>query len=522
MARDDFDPHRRRLLAALAALPCAGLLRPVLAAEQAPELGPAEAFDFEALVARARRMAERPHEPAQSRAPELLNRVDYDVHQRIGYRPSAEINADGRFGIRAFHLGRYAQEPVALYQVDSGQARRIQYDRRLFAYENVDFASELPNDLGFAGFRVMHPDADRDWLAYQGASYFRSAGPLDQYGLSARAIAIDTALENGEEEFPRFTAFWIEPAGETITIYALLDGPSVTGAYRFDCRKGSEAITQDVRAELFQREGVERLGVAPLTSMYWYAEQEDGPDWRPEVHDSDGLAIWTGSGERIWRSLNNPPSVQVNSYLDENPRGFGLLQRDRRFANYQDDGVWYDRRPSVWIEPSGDWGRGKVQLVELPTNDEIYDNINCYWIPAQPAEAGRHWRFDYRLHWTAEEPYRPESVGVVRATRMGRSGVPGQPETIDPNGCKFVIDFEGGPLTELEQRYDVDVVVEASAGTVDNPYALKVVEHAYWRGVFDLILEPGTEGPINLRCFLRLNGRTLTETWHYQYFPENA
>lgn len=516
------DPQRRALLGAMAALPLVGL-RSVSAADNAPTLGPAEPFDFGRLVERARRLAQQPHRPAESKAPELLKRVDYDAHQRIKYRPSAEINADGRYGIRAFHLGRYAREPVALNVVRDGQAHRVQYDRRLFAYDEVPFASELPSDLGFAGFRVMHAGDDkRDWLAYQGASYFRSAGPSDQYGLSARGIAINTGLPEHEEEFPRFSEFWIELTGETITIHALLDGPSVSGAYRFECRKGSEAITQDVRAEVFQREGAERLGIAPLTSMYWYSEQEDGPDWRPEIHDSDGLAVLTGSGERIWRSLNNPPTMQVNNYMDENPRGFGLLQRDRKFSNYQDDGVWYDRRPSVWIEPKGDWGRGKVQLLELPTNDEIYDNITCYWVPEQTAEAGRHWQFEYRLHWTAEEPYPPEGVGFVRATRTGRSGIPGRPETIDPNGCKFAIDFEGGPLAEMEQRYDIDVVVETSAGRVENPYALKVVDHPYWRGVFDLILEPGAEGPVDLRCFLRLNDRTLTETWSYQYFPQTG
>lgn len=521
MARSSHpDPQRRALLGALAALPCLGI-RPLWADDRTLDFGSAEPFDFSQLVERARELAQQPYRPPEPKAPELLERIDYDVDQRIQYRPSMEINAGGDYGVRGFHMGRNAQDPIALHLVENGQARRVQYDRRLFAYDDVPFASDLPEDLGFAGFRVMHPDAERDWLAYQGASYFRSAGPLDQYGLSARGIAVDPGL-NRDEEFPRFTEFWIEPSGETIIIYALMDGRSVTGAYRFDCHKGSEAITQDVRAEIFQREGVERLGIAPLTSMYWYAEQRDGPDWRPEIHDSDGLALWTGSGERIWRPLNNPPEKKVNSYVDENPRGFGLLQRDRNFAHYQDDGVWYNRRPSVWIEPKGDWGRGSVQLFELPTDDEIYDNINCYWVPEEPAEAGRHWRFDYRLHWTGEEPYKPESVGTVRATRLGRSGVPGQPDTANPHGRKFAIDFEGGPIADLEQRYDVDMVVEASAGGVENPYALKVVDHPYWRGVFDLILDPGTQGPVNLRCYLRLEGETLTETWHYQYFPHRS
>ena len=145
----------------------------------------------------------------------------------------------------------------------------------------------------------------------------------------------------------------------------------------------------DIEKHLFLRADIERLGIAPLTSMFWYAEygRERIADWRPEVHDSDGLAIWNGAGERIWRPLNNPTRVFHTSYLDHNPKGYGLLQRDRVFDHYL-DGVGYDRRPSTWVEPIGDWGKGVVQLVEIPTDDEIHDNIGAYWLPEQPARAG--------------------------------------------------------------------------------------------------------------------------------------
>lgn len=518
MGQSDHDPQRRALLTAAAALPWLRL-EPVMAAGRPPALGPPVPFDFEALVRRARELSNRRYQPPPVQAPHLLDRIDYDVNQRIDYRPSAEINADGRYGVRAFHLGKFARRPVALHLIEAGQARRIRYSSSYFAYERVPFASQLPDDLGFSGFRVMRAGgSERDWLAFQGASYFRSSGPLEQYGQSARGIAINTGLAGVAEEFPRFTSFWIAPEGGTVSIYALLEGESITGAYRFKCRN-ADSVIMDVRAELFQRKSVRRLGFAPLTSMYWYSQINGGPDWRPEIHDTDGLALWTGAGERIWRPLNNPPRVMTNSFFDHDPRGFGLLQRDREFSNYQDDGVWYNRRPSVWVEPKGSWGRGKVQLVEIPTDSEIYDNIVSYWVSEKPARAGRHWRLDYRLHWVAQEPYPPRSVGWVRATRTGRSGIPGRPETINPNGCKFVIDFEGGPIAELEQRYDVDAVVDTSAGDIVNPYALKIVGRPYWRGVFDLILEPGTTGPVDLRMFLRLGERTLTETWLFQYFP---
>jgi glucans biosynthesis protein len=267
------------------------------------------------------------------------------------------------------------------------------------------------------------------------------------------------------------------------------------------------------------RKDIERLGIAPLTSMYWYGETIPRPnkDWRPEVHDSDGLAMWTGAGERLWRPLNNPEITRTSTFTDNNPKGFGLLQRDRDFAEYQDDGAFYEKRPGVWIEPVGDWGKGEVQLLEIPTDDEIYDNIAAYWKPSEPITAGSTHTYEYKLHWVAEEPYPPQ-VGRVVATRLGQGGTPGQ-ERPD-NVKKFIVDFEGGPLAKLEQRFDVDAVVDASRGTVDNPFAIKVVGTDRFRAIFDLEIE-GDE-PVDLRLYLSLNGETLTETWLYQYLPASA
>ena len=295
-----------------------------------------------------------------------------------------------------------------------------------------------------------------------------------------------------------------------------MDSPSVAGAYRFDWTKDTGAVA-DIQAELFCRNQITRMGVAPLTSMFWFGENNRhlATDWRPEIHDTDGLAMWTGAGERIWRPLNNPPTVQTSSFADSDPKGFGLLQRDRAFYDYEDDGVFYDRRPSVWVEPQGGWGRGAVQLVEIPTDDEIHDNIVAYWVPATPVAAGSQWSFAYRLHWLADEPYPPTAVARVRHTRLGRGGIPGQPR---PAGArKFVIDFEGGPLEALKKLDPVKPVVNASRGRIDNAYALQIVGTRNWRAFFDLYAE-GPE-PVDLRLFLRLGERTLTETWLYQYIP---
>ena len=485
------------------------------------EFGPARPFDFEWLKAEAKSLAEQPYQEPVIRYADILETIDYDAFQQIRFKPEQALWADrgAPFPVQFFHLGRYSKLPVRLYEVADGQAREILYAADYFTFGKTGLDQELPGDLGFAGFRVMDGHGLKtDWLAYQGAAYFRTSGALDQYGLSARGLAIDTAMP-WPEEFPRFTRFWLERTpedGRHIIIYALMDSPSVAGAYRFDWTKDTGAVAE-IQAELFCRNQITRMGVAPLTSMFWFGEHNRhlATDWRPEIHDTDGLAMWTGAGERIWRPLNNPPTVQTSSFADSDPKGFGLLQRDRAFYDYEDDGVFYDRRPSVWVEPQGGWGRGAVQLVEIPTDDEIHDNIVAYWVPATPVAAGSQWSFAYRLHWLADEPYPPTAAARVRHTRLGRGGIPGQPR---PAGArKFVIDFEGGPLDALKKLDPVKPVVNASRGRIDNAYALQIVGTRTWRAFFDLYAE-GPE-PVDLRCFLRLGERTLTETWLYQYIP---
>jgi glucans biosynthesis protein len=245
--------------------------------------------------------------------------------------------------------------------------------------------------------------------------------------------------------------------------------------------------------------------------MYWYGEnqRERATDWRPEVHDNDGLAIWNGRGERIWRPLINPPQVQTNSFLDNNPRGFGLMQRDRNFDDYQDDSGFYNKRPGIWVEPKGKWGAGAVQLVEIPTADEFHDNIVVYWRPDAPVSGGDSLSFDYRLYWQNGEPTYPRTIARVVATRIGRT-LDVRPKT------RFAVDFEGGALTAMAARFDVTPVIDVSGGRVDGAFVIKVVGTNRWRAIFDLAVEG--KPPIDLRCFLRLGDKTLSETWIYQYF----
>jgi glucans biosynthesis protein len=481
-----------------------------------PPLGPPEPFSFERLKASAAASARRAYAPTPAAA--ALAAVDYDAIGQIAYRPDKTLwgGQGGDAAIRFFHLGRYADRPVKIYAVEGGQAREVLYSEALFDVRDPALARRLAGvATGFAGFRAMQPGRESDWLAFQGASYFRSADPFDQYGLSARGLAIDTATA-GPESFPDFTAFWLErdAAGE-LTIYAALEGEAVAGAYRIANRRGRGGLVQEIESALFFRKAVARLGVAPLTSMFWYGEggAPGGRDWRPQIHDSDGLAIWTGAGERIWRPLVDPPRVVVNSFADRGPRGFGLLQRDRVFGDYQDDGVFYDRRPSAWVEPIGDWGPGAVELVEIPTNDETNDNIVAFWTPAAPVRAGEALDLRYRLHWTAEEPT-PPNVARVVATRIGQGGRPGQPRP--PHMKKLVIDFEGETLAGLTRDSGVQPVVSVARGRIDNAAAYPVAGTPRWRLMLDVtVLDPDSA---DLRGWLRRNGAALSETWSFQLF----
>lgn len=457
---------------------------------------------------KARALAQAPfHDQAPA---QILQSVDYDAFGKIHFRRDRMLFAHRSAPVELLHLARYFQRTVKIFTPE----KEIRDDGRFFSFDDTALARRLAAISGFAGFRFMNPGTPpSDWLVFSGASYFRSAGALNQYGLSARGVAIDTALPSAEE-FPRFTEFSIdEPAGAPIAINALLDGPSLTGAFHFSVVH-SAGVVMTVEATLYARTDIARLGIAPLTSMFWYSETNHrvAKDWRPEIHDSDGLALWTGAGERLWRPLNDPLQVMTSSFVDHSPHGFGLLQRDREFSDYQDDGVFYERRPSVWVEPLSDFGAGAVQLVEIPTTDETEDNIVAYWVSAQPVKKGDVVRVRYKLHWLADEPY-PAPLARVVATRIGRGGVPGQPRPQDAK--KFVVDFAGGGLASLHEK--IEPVVTLSRGTVVHAYALPIAGTTRWRAVFD-VDAPGN-APIEMRLFLRHEHAALSETWLYQYLP---
>ncbi|HZI85030.1 MAG TPA: glucan biosynthesis protein D [Casimicrobiaceae bacterium] len=535
--------HRRDALRALLTF-AAGVARPrtlarfggaalpqlaALAAGSASALTPsraaanADAFDFAQLKGRARALAAAPYQPRVRPFPDALRHLDWDHYQAIRFRDRRALWAgDGlRFQVKFFHPGWHYDKPVRIDELVDGRAREIALDAGMFDYTRSALTGAwLQSHLGFAGFRVLfHTDPQRDVAAFLGASYFRAVAGNGQYGLSARGLAVDCGLAR-PEEFPVFSEFWLErpkPDADTLTLYALLESKNVSGAYRFDLQPGP-TLSMNVSAALYPRAPIERLGIAPLTSMFFQGDSDRraDADWRPQIHDSDGLAMWSGNGEWIWRPLANPPSLRFSAYQDQTPRGFGLLQRDRNFDHYQDDTAFYDRRPSAWVEPRSNWGKGSIDLVELPAEDETVDNIVAFWNPADTPQPGQELLFDYRLYWGTTTPFRPGLAEVV-ATRDGIGGVVGQKRS--HFSWRFVIDFAGGNLPLIGKDVKVEPVITASRGKVEIASARPLASTGGYRAMFDVRPPEGDTAPVDLRLFLRVDGQPLTETWLYQWSP---
>jgi glucans biosynthesis protein len=503
-------------------------------AQSGLKLGAPLPFGFDNIIERARKLSTQPYAAPPAPPSEALDRIDYEALSKISFKNDYALFTEdpSRYPVTFFHMGKFSRTSVRIHVLEDRPgglvAREIVYDEKYFDMPADSPAHTLGKGAGFAGFRFQENRSGKldwhknDWVSFLGASYFRAIGELYQYGISARGIAVDVAMADRPEEFPIFTDIFLAPQkadSEVVTVYGLLDGPSITGAYRFDMRR-EKAVVMDVETNLFVRSNIERLGIAPMSSMYWFSEtiKPAAVDWRPEVHDSDGLALWTGAGERIWRPLNNPVATLAAAFGDENPRGFGLLQRDRGFDHYL-DGVHYELRPSLWVEPLEHWGKGAVQLVEIPTDDEIHDNIVAMWVPAEPSTAGKSYHFHYRLHWVASEP-NPPAVAYCVATRLGNGGQPGQPR---PKGIqKFMVEFLGGSLAGLPYGVKPEPILWASRGNFSYIFTEAVPDSVpgHWRAQFDFATT-GKE-PVEMRLFLKSGNDILSETWSYDYHPRQA
>ena len=486
----------------------------------------AAAVDFEAVSAQARALAAKPYEAraAQPPIPAELAALDYDQTRDIRFKPARALwRGDGLpFELMFFHLGGHHREPVHLGELlPGGKPRNLGYDASGFDYGRNKLDPKSWGDIGYAGWRAHYPinrPGYKDEVAvFQGASYFRGIGRGQHYGLSARGLAIDT-VGAGPEEFPRFTRFWIErPArqAKALVVLALLESPRAAGAYRFVIRPGQETL-MEVRMRLFLRQGVSTLGIAPLTSMFLSGENQPAiADYRPEVHDSDGLLVATAGSdgkpaEWLWRPLVNPGTTLASSFAMNRLHGFGLMQRDRVFASYEDTEARYEKRPSAWVEPVGDWGPGRVELVQLNTADETFDNIVAYWVPKQAPEPGKPLELSWRLHWQGAQDQRPPNGWTVQ-TRSGR-GVASLPA----DQQQYVVDFAGPALDRLPAGSPVQAVAQAEAGS-------EIVERNVYKndatgatGTWRMTLRvrrTDLNRPVELRAYLQNGQDKLTETW---------
>lgn len=470
-------------------------------------------FSVKDVLKLAEDLAGKDFERPTVEAAEPFNALTAEQYRDIRFRPEQALWQPERLGVEAHLLPRgwIYETPVDIHVVEGGKARRLVADSRLFAFgQKIERAPEEA-PYAFSGFRLQGPIDRGDELdafaIFQGASYFRARGRDETFGLSARGLAINTAQPTGEE-FPIFRAFWIEKpktAGGDIVVHALLDSKSVAGAYRFVIRQGS--VTHiDVDAVLYLRRSLKHIGLAPLTSMFLKgpAHRRINNDIRPSVHNSQGLAILNGRGERLWRPLTNPRTLQTSAFVDKNPRGFGLIQRDRRLSSFEDLGARFDKRPSLWVEPRGAWGKGFVELVEIPSEEEIHDNIVVYWNPAEPLEPGKAHSLSYRLTWGEDMPVAPAPSRVMQ-TAVGPMRKEGRHQ--------FAVDFAGPAVSETRDMPVADL--SASAGTLSGAV---VERHAGIGGVrVTFTLDTGGADMSELRLSLKRGEQYISETWLYRW-----
>ena len=496
------------------------LLLALVAADALAAVPPAPAkppavypFTFETLLADAKRLAATAYAPQHNRLPAGVDKLSPEQYRSIRFNPDAGIWRSEKlpFRIELLRAGYNLQTAVTVSTVENGTAQDLVATPAMF-----DTPAALPAQLGkvslpLSGFRVRSRiNSSKIWdefLVFQGASYFRAVAKNLLYGLSARGLAINIAEPSGEE-FPTFTHFWIERPGAhaaAIVVYALLESESATGAYRFTVQPGAETLT-DVDLTLFARTELRVAGIAPLTSMFLFDETNRGrlDDYRPEVHDSDGLVIAQKSGEQIFRPLANPTKLQVSTFTTEQPRGFGLLQRSRLQSDFQDLEAQYERRPSAWVEPQGDWGPGSVELVEIPSGRETNDNIVVFWRTAQPLASGHPAHFAYRIIWSAEPP-QPKSLGKTIATRSGAS--------LDGKRRVFLLDFVGAGEKVDGLRLDLS----SSAGRISNATVMSNNALHGLRASFEL--DPRDAELIELRLRIMRGDHPVTETWLYRWTP---
>ncbi|RAI04114.1 glucan biosynthesis protein D [Acuticoccus sediminis] len=477
-----------------------------------PELyGETVPFSADRLRELAQALSKQDYKDRSSEVPASLRDMDYPTFQQI--RPWQKwpqpLGPDKLFSFDALITGSVFNQPVDIWIVDGDTAQKVVYDFDSFWVGELAEGKLPKENVPFSGFR-LHTDLSgndsiSEFAVFQGASYYRAVGRGETYGLSARGLAIDTGVPTGEE-FPVFRTFWIEKTkdGDSgVVVHALLDSPSTTGIYRFILSPGNATFV-DVELTLFPRRTIKTIGFAPFSSMFLFSgvNRSEFNDYRDAVHDSDGLSIFTGGGEWLWRPINNPGRLQISAFVDENPRGFGLVQRKREFADYEDAEARYELRTSAWVEPRGDWGKGSVVLFEIPTTKEWNDNIVAYWQPANPLEAGQPFEIAYRIHWEDVPQVASPGPQVIN-TRIGRN--------LSDDRYLFVVDYlmRGTSMQNLEIR------TSASIGTVSNLVKYPVPVRDVLRITFEL--DPKDADLVEIRLALEPEDGPPGERWLYRW-----
>jgi glucans biosynthesis protein len=506
----------RRTLVSLMALAATARM-PAFAQDQARlKLGPAHAFSREDLLATVKARAVAAYR-APPQVPADWKALNYDQYRNIIFKHTAALwrGTSSPFEVETFAPGLYFPEPVEISVIEDGMVRPLHFDRNVFTKtDQVPDLSDATGDeaLGYSGFRLNalmnDPTNKSEFCVFQGASYFRAIGRGQAYGLSARGLALNTGDPDGEE-FPAFRSFFIEkpdPGSDRVVVHAVLDSPSVAGLYTFDIQPGSPTA-MNIEAVLFPRVDLTHVGIAPQTSMFLFdrTNQQRFDDFRAAVHDSDGLLIANGAGEHLWRPLANPSKLQVSSFVDMNPRGFGLMQRPRALSDYGDLQAHYHRRPGLWVTPGDGWGKGAVTLVEIPAEKEIYDNIVAYWRPREPLAAGQAHTMRYRLDWCDEAPIAFDGAMVID-TAMGAR--------VFEEGRVVAVEFNGGPAMETDPEA-FTIHTSANRGKVSGGILQRNPATGGLRLAFTF--DPGTATSMELRAQLNLDGKPVSEVFLYRW-----
>lgn len=459
----------------------------------------------------SRALAKKPYEAPKAPLPDPFNSLTYDQYVAIRPKPGSAVWSGDNvgFAIEPLHRGFIFSTPMDIYIVEGGFARKLTYESSAFEFGKLVIPPNLP-DIGFSGFRVLRTVAggSYDVAIYQGASFFRAEARGQNFGVTARGLSIRTADPQGEE-FPIFRSVWIEKPTLTdnvLVIHALLDSPSLTGAYRFTLRPG-EATIIDTEMTLNTRAAVDHFGLGAMSATYLFGplDHKRPDDIRPMVHEVDGLQMLTGKSEWVWRPVSNRNTLQISAFTDSNPRGFGLLQRNRSFEAYQDDDAHWELRPSLWIEPIGDWADGEVRLVEIPSDSENNDNLIVYWRPRTSLAANSEIAYAYRQFWCWSPPAKPPLATVVES-REGKFGAKLR---------RFLAEFTSEAFAKPERLAEIKPNIAAKPGRIVAVRTFPSKERMTFRVLFDL--EPTSDGVSEIRLVLEAEGKPASETWLYRW-----